>query len=302
MSRFHFGLFVLAFVLAGCGGDVEVETDGRPVVYTTFYPTTYFAERIAGDLAEVVCPLPEDADPIFWQPGDDVIRKYQLANLIVVNGAGFEKWVETASLPESIVVDTSASIPEEFIEYQNATTHSHGPEGEHAHEGIDGHTWLDPVNAQVQAGAIHAGLAALLPDHESELKDRFEALNENLEELNTELVRMTKTYGGHAILASHPAYNYLARRYGWNIVNLDLDPEVMPDDETLAEIAETVRETSAKFILWEGEPTAEIAEALSTRCGVKSVLFSPCEAAGDEDYLTTMKANLKRLEPVLRGN
>ena len=35
---------------------------GAPVVYTTFHPTTYFVERLADGLVEVVCPLPADAD------------------------------------------------------------------------------------------------------------------------------------------------------------------------------------------------------------------------------------------------
>ena len=41
---------------------------GEPVVYTTFYPTAYFTERIAGDRLKIVCPVPEGEDPIFWNP------------------------------------------------------------------------------------------------------------------------------------------------------------------------------------------------------------------------------------------
>lgn len=73
------------------GGDPG--SGGKPVVFTTFYPTTYFAQRIAGEFAEVVCPLPEGADPIFGHPEADQVLTYQAADLVIVNGASFEKWV-----------------------------------------------------------------------------------------------------------------------------------------------------------------------------------------------------------------
>ena len=37
----------------------------RPLILTTFYPTTYFTQRIVGDYCDVECPVPNDADPIF---------------------------------------------------------------------------------------------------------------------------------------------------------------------------------------------------------------------------------------------
>jgi zinc transport system substrate-binding protein len=296
---------VLALALLSCGpGDDPAGGDGgKPVVYTTFYPTTYFAKRMAGDLADVVCPLPGDADPIFWQPDEDTIRRYQMADLIVVNGAEFEKWVAKASLPDARVVDSASTLEDDLIEFTEATTHTHGPTGEHAHEGVDGHTWLDPVNARSQAAEIAQGLKSLLPGHEETIGERFEALAADLDDLDAELQRMSESYGGKAIFASHPAYNYLARRYGWNVVNLDLDPEAMPDAETLEAIRAKLAENPSRYLLWESEPKAEIAEKLRAELGLRSVLVSPCEMMEEsdgEDYLTVMRANLKRLEPVLR--
>ena len=58
--------------------------DDRPVVYTTFYPTQYLTQRIGGDLIEVVNPVPENADPIFWEPTREDLRAYQRADLIVL--------------------------------------------------------------------------------------------------------------------------------------------------------------------------------------------------------------------------
>ena len=75
MRVFHSIVVTLAVVLAGCGGDesgkvapVAEETTDMLVVYAVNYPLAYFAERIGGDLVEVVFPAPVDEDPAFWNP------------------------------------------------------------------------------------------------------------------------------------------------------------------------------------------------------------------------------------------
>ena len=94
--------FAAAALLGGCNGEDKPDSPDRRakiVVYTTFYPMTYFAQRIGGEHVEVVCPLPQDADPISWMPGANTIQAYQKADLIVINGAQFEKWLDKVSLP-----------------------------------------------------------------------------------------------------------------------------------------------------------------------------------------------------------
>ena len=294
----------LALTASSCTGKKEDapgngNSSGKPQVLTTFYPTQYFALRMADGVADVVCPVPDDADPIFWKPDAETIARYQRADLIILNGAGFAKWVEQTNLPESRTVDTSASFAERFIQYEDAVQHKHGPEGAHTHEGTDGHTWVDPVNALAQATAIKDALIRSFPDHEEEIGANFDKLKEELASLDAEFKKVSADAKTVPLLASHPAYNYIAQRYGWNIRNLDLDPEEMPDDETLEEIGKLLESHAAKTILWEGAPTDEIAARVKEELGLVSVEFSPCELAPEapEDYLSVMRRNLE----VMRG-
>jgi zinc transport system substrate-binding protein len=57
-------------------------------VYTVNYPLTYFTERIGGEHARVIFPAPPDVDPAFYAPNTAIVRKYQKADLIILNGAG----------------------------------------------------------------------------------------------------------------------------------------------------------------------------------------------------------------------
>ncbi len=299
------GLFGL-LTLAACSETPAPEAiEAERVVYTTFYPTTYFTERIAGtgeDAVPVVNPVPPDADPIFWNPPVETIEAYKRARLIVLNGASFEKWVFHAPLPRSRIVNTSDSFRDELIKIEGTVTHSHGPAGEHTHEGTDGHTWLDPNNAIRQARAIRNAMVDAFPEQSARFASGLDGLEADLQSLDGALSQATGSLSGVRLVASHPAYNYLATRYGWDIENLALDPD--SDDAEVAKAAVLgVGNPDNKpiVLLWESEPRASVADALAAELGVRNVVFSPAELVeperleAGEDYLSTMRANIERL-------
>lgn len=277
---------------------------GERLVMTTFYPTTYFAKRIAGGRVPVECPLPADADPIFWQPTVADLQRYQKAGLIVINGADFEKWVATAALPEARVVNTAAPFKSDFVRFKTMT-HSHGAKGQHTHEGTDGHTWLDPINAKAQASEIAKAMSKRFPEDAAEFEKNLKTLLADLDTLDARFKALTPKLGGVTLLASHPAYNYLAKRYGLTIVNFDFDPESEISPEKLEEIAKqlpSITPGSARIMLWESQPLAQATAALEQALQIQSLVFSPAESLDADaakqglDYLAIMNANLVRLE------
>lgn len=287
---------LLAVVCLGCSRNETSTPIAKPQVYTTFSAPTYFVQRIAGEHVDVVCPLPADGDPIFWMPSSQTIAAYQKADLIVVNGAGFERWVEKVSLPTSRIVDTAAPLADQWLKYEGAVTHSHGTAERHSHEGVDGHTWLDPNQAKVQAAEIRRALIELVPEAADEFRANYAALAADLDELDRSLRELSQILGDTPLLASHPAYNYPARRYGWNLTNLSLDPAVMPDDAALDEIRRILAAAPARVLLWESPPTDEMAARFREDLGLASVVFSPCELLEDgEDYIAVMRENVARL-------
>ena len=309
MNRAVVTVLVAAMLLgAGCGkkAPTSAAPTGKPSVYTTFYPTKYFAERIGGDLIDVVCPVPADQDVIFWMPDAKAILAYQKADLVIINGAEFSKWVQRVSLPASRVVKTARPFEAEFITFGHAPVHSHGEGGKHAHEGLDGHTWVDPVNAKRQADEIRKALVKRFPKQKAAFEKGFGLLAQDLEALDTQLKAYQATYKNQPLLASHPAYNYIAKRYGWNLVSLDLFPEEMPSDEAMQGIKDVLKTHPATYIIWEATPKKEIAERLQQELGLVSIEFSPCELLSDAeldagtDYLTVMQRNLKNISVVFK--
>ena len=108
------------------------------------------------------------------------LRRFRAADLILVNGATYAKWLKTASLPKSKMVDTSRSFAADYIEIKDDAVHSHGPEGEHSHAGTAFTTWLDLRQAARQAEAVLQGLSRLLPDHQDTFGQRYAELKQEL--------------------------------------------------------------------------------------------------------------------------
>jgi zinc transport system substrate-binding protein len=273
---------------------------GRLVVYVDSYPLRYFAERIGGESVEVLFPAPAGVDPAYWAPSADVIADYQEADLILVTGVGYAQWVETATLPGSRVVDTSAPIQDRLLPLEGAVTHSHGGMGEHSHAGYATTTWLDPTLAIEQAEAIATALEQARPAAAAEIGQGLAALRGDLEALDARLAAVSGRLGSTPLLFSHPVYQYVARRYGWNGRSLHWDAAEAPGHFAWAAFEETLDGHDAKIMLWEAEPLAETAAELERR-GLRSVVFTPVAnaPAGGGDYLAAMNENVSRLERAL---
>jgi zinc transport system substrate-binding protein len=308
MNRWMCAAIVAGAVLAGCSGAEKdtPETVQRgvsvrvPDVYTVNYPLAYFAERIGGTAASVVFPVPAGVDPAFWNPAPGVISGYQRADLILLNGAGYAKWLQVASLPEGSLLDTSAGVRDRYLEIQAHVTHTHGPGGEHAHGGIAFTTWLDFTIASAQAAAVYAGIAGVAADT-SGLSARYLELAADLDSLDRSMREMANGLRGRALLASHPVYQYLAARYSLDIHSVTWEPDEAPIGAQWAQLAALRAEHPATVMLWEAEPLAATRTRLEGD-GIRVVVFDQCgnRPEGGADFLAVMKANIEALEAAAR--
>jgi zinc transport system substrate-binding protein len=294
-------LVALTALIAACGRPDRTQpvTPGRrPTVYVVNYPLQYFAERIGGGAVDVVFPAPAGDDPAFWVPDPATVEAFQGADLILLNGAGYAKWTEPVSLPLAKLVNTSAGFRDQYIALDDAVTHAHGPGGAHEHGATAFTTWLDPQLAIEQARATRDAFAGRWPALEAEFSAGFEALRGDLESLDVALGRIVSADAEQPLVVSHPVYQYLARRYGLDVVSVHWEPDEMPDEASWRELEGILARHPARFMIWEGPPLDEAARRLEA-IGVGSVVFSPCgNTPPGGDYLSTMRANLTNLRAI----
>ena len=269
--------------------------DTKLSVSVVNYPLQYFAKRVGGDLVTVSFPAPHDIDPAFWMPDAGTVGAYQRADLILLNGANYAKWVDRVSLPQAKLVNTSLGFKDRYASIQGAVIHAHGPQGEHSHGAIAFTTWLDPKLAIEQARAIKQALVRLRPDQQKAFQAGFDALERDLLDLDKRIRDIVSRNPEQPLVVSHPVYQYLTRRYGLNAKSVHWEPDEVLNANMWKELTEILASHPAKWMIWEGPPLPGTVQKLE-RLGVKSTVFDPHGNVPESgDYLTVMRQNTSNL-------
>ncbi|MDX2478363.1 MAG: metal ABC transporter substrate-binding protein [Gammaproteobacteria bacterium] len=269
-------------------------------VYVVNYPLAYFAERIGGDQVDVQFAAPAGIDPAFWMPDTETIAAYQQADLILLNGADYAQWLTKVSLPQRKLVNTSSLFSQDYITTRDDVTHQHGPGGEHSHTGIAFTTWLDFSQAAMQAEQVAMAIKKLRPAHAEVFTENYQRLQRDLLQLDAQMREITSGKPEFPLLASHPVYQYLARRYGLNLRAVMWEPDTYPDAASWRAFKSLQEVHPARWMLWEDEPMARTRNSLS-QSDVKTVVFKPCmNRPARGDFLTVMQANISLLDELFK--
>lgn len=298
MNKSFFILLIGLATIACTNNQVdEKETDnsGKPVVFAVNYPLLYFAEKIGGEHVELLFFIPADVDPAYWVPNEE-LEEIQQADLILVNGASYAKWMEKVSLPSSKVENTTEALSDQYIKQEQSTTHSHGSDGEHIHYGFAFTTWLDFNIAIGQAESVKMALAKLRPELEEEFDHNFDELKIELLGFNEKMIQLGKKLNGQTLFVSHPVYQYMARAYSLKIISLHWEPNEMPAEKDWLSFEKELENNPSDIMLWENEPGNELRKKLS-ELGLESVVFNPGGNKPENiDFSELMIQNIKSLE------
>jgi zinc transport system substrate-binding protein len=231
-------------------------------------------------------------------PDAETVSAYQRADLILLNGATYAKWMDKVTIPQFRTVDTSAGFSDRYIGLADAVTHTHGPKGKHAHEGIAFTTWLDLELAAGQAKAIAEALGRKMPGLKKVFQKNFAALEKDLLALDRQLQEIVANNRKQPLVASHPVYQYFARRYGLNVRSVHWEPDRKPTGKQWFELKAIFKDHQAKWMIWERIPEKETAEKLKSM-GIGSVVFDPCgNVPADGDFLRVMRQNVENLKGI----
>ena len=102
-------------------------------VYVSFYPLYETTQAVIGDKADVKILTPPNIDPHDFDPSIKVIQEMKAADLIVLNGGGFESWISNMELDSDQLLDSSNGIS--FLKTESVDHHEehdeHAKEDEH---------------------------------------------------------------------------------------------------------------------------------------------------------------------------
>lgn len=270
------------------------------VFIATNYPLQLFAQHIVRDFAQVKFLAPSDEDPAFWKPSVDQILELQAADLVFLNGAGYESWLSTLSLPESKLINTSSSFKDQYLESDEEVTHSHGGEAEHSHKSKAFTVWLNLELALKQAESIKNTLVANYPEQKDLFTANYDALALKLLALNNSLKSVTQDIEGEYLLYSHPVYQYLEQGYNMAGTSMHWEPNAEISKSMWHDLEHVLNHQKKQWMIWENTPNAQSVERLE-KVGIKSIVFDPCGNRPVEgDFFTVMAVNIEELRKIAK--
>lgn len=108
-------IFLLA-LLTSCSS--KKNESQKPLVYTSFYPIYDMTKMVSGDSLDVKSFMPLDKQPHSWQPSAKDMKDLAKADLLIVNGANMEPWLDKVreNLPDLDILKLSDSV--DLIDYK----------------------------------------------------------------------------------------------------------------------------------------------------------------------------------------
>ncbi len=250
--------------------------------------------HVTGDLAEVTTIVGPDADAHLYQPNAGDAKSVAAADVIFVNGLGFETWSDA-------LIETSGGDAKVFVATE-------GVEPLLVDGEVDPHAWnaltngviyvqniaagmsdADPANAQAYKANADAYIARLRTLHES-AKDTFSAL----------------PAGNRTVVTAHDAFGYLAQAYGLDfLAPVGIDTEAEPSAKELAALIEHLKKTGAGALFVENITSPALIQQISreTDLEIGGRLFSDAlsERGGPAtSYIAMFEHNLGALMTALK--
>ncbi len=237
--------------------------------------------NIAGGRVQVKTLLPVGADPHTFQPTPADVRGVAESNVIVINGAGFEEYLD--ELLKNIggvrkIIDSSAGLSfrtpggDESADSDEKGHH----QGEAHHDEGDPHFWLSAANVVNYVENIRHGLSEADPGGADLYAANARAYTEKLEELDQWILNQVKQIpeNRRLLVTDHDDLGYFADRYGLRIVGMiipSLSTEASPSAKQVTQLVKKIRGNGATVIFLEAGEAPRLAEQIAREAGIKVV-------------------------------
>ena len=296
----------LAVTQPSFNSEISTTENSKLQVITSATFLYEFSQNIGKEMIDVTLLVPMGADPHDWEPTIRDREKLQKADVIIVNGIGYEHWLDSfdSNDNQGILVDTSNGIStldsEKHDDHTKEDDHDGHEEDKHNHGDLDPHIWLNPVYAQLQVKNIANALSNSDSTNKNYYQSNAAIYNKELDLLDSKI--RTELSGCKTdFITFHNAFSYFSEEYGLTqhtiISSNDSHGEVTP--QTLENIISLARELNIKVIFAEESTSTKTSQVIADEIGGKVLVLSPLEIVSDETYVEKMTQNLESLKDAL---
>lgn len=235
------------------------------------------------------------------------MKKLERADIIAVNGAGLEEFLEDAlAATDARVIDCSLGV--ELLEN---LSHSHEEEDQdgHDHGHWDPHYWMDPENARIMLANLRNHLVIMDADYAAEYEENARLSDAALCACQGSIQDIWDEYSSQPgerprLITFHDGFQYFARAFDLELLaSIEEEAGSEASAHEIVEITELVREYRIPAIFTEVSGSDATAKAIGreTGCGVYQLdMVMSGEGTGVEDYERAIVQNLRTVAEVLK--
>ncbi|MGR7996709.1 metal ABC transporter substrate-binding protein [Xanthobacter sp. ZOL 2024] len=301
------------------------QSEAKLPVVASFSILGDFVKNVGGDRIALTTIVGPNGDSHVYQPTPADAKALADAKVVVVNGLGFEGWmdrlVKASGTKAEVVVATKGITPrtrtaaepqEDEDEHAGHDDHKDhddhkGEAHGHHHGATDPHAWQSIANAKVYVANIRDGLIAADPAGKDAYTANAAAYIAKLNALEQEVKSAMAAIPAkqRRIITSHDAFGYFGEAYGVKLVA----PEgVSTESEASAkDVARIIRQIKAEkipavFLENISDPRLMEQIAKESRARIGGELYS--DALSDDKgpattYILMMQSNVRALNSAL---
>ncbi|MEX0838990.1 MAG: zinc ABC transporter substrate-binding protein [Parvibaculum sp.] len=308
--------FLACIALALTLGAAPVSAEPLKVV-ASFSILGDMVERVAGDHVELTVLVGPDGDAHSFEPGPAHAAALADANLLVVNGLGFEPWmVRLAAAARSKATYVVASFG---INPRDMEKDSHAPESKSdgdkegypavPHD-FDPHAWQNAANGVIYVRNIADALAKADPENAGTYAANAAAYIAELEGLDAwvraEIAKVPA--GKRKVITTHDAFGYFGDVYGVEFhAPLGFAGGAQPSAQALARLIDQIRTEGIKALFIETMSDPRMMETISRETGAEmgGALYSDALSPGGGEapsYVAMFQHNVPLLVEAMLKN
>jgi zinc/manganese transport system substrate-binding protein len=249
---------VAAFLVTGWPAQYASATTSPIRVVVSFSILKDIVQEVGGTQVVVSSLIGPDSDAHVFEPSPDHARLLARAQLLIVNGLGFEGWLtrltRSAEYRGPIVVATKGITP--------LPTNVGGNAG----SSPDPHAWQNVNNGVVYAENIAQALAGVDPAHAEAYRERFRRYKADLETLDRRVRDLLGAIPAdkRRVITNHDAFAYYGRAYGISFLAPEgVNTEAEPSAKAIAELIRQIRREGIKALFLENISDPRLVEELA---------------------------------------
>jgi zinc/manganese transport system substrate-binding protein len=267
-------------------------------VIATFSILADFVRNVGGERVEVTALVGANADAHVYAPTPADAKKVADARLVVVNGLGYEGWlnrlIKASGSKAPVAVATTGIKPRRAPD-------------KHGHGATDPHAWQSVANVKLYVAAIRDALSKADPNgkqaYETNAKAYLAKLDALEKDVHAAIAAIPKER--RRIITNHEAFGYFGQAYGVALIAPQgVSTEAAASAKDVARIIAQIRKQKIPAVFLENIADARllkrIAEETGARIGGTLYSDSLTDASGPAPtYIDMIRHNVKTLADAL---